>query len=196
MGEKSKQLVYDEILNETTEKKSTTAPELDTDPNLTCCISGHRPKYLPWGYEEKGRVYHRVRRELKQALELSINDGYCYFITGMAMGIDIIGAEVILELQQNYPQVKLIAAIPCLGQTKSWTADYKARYQKILDACYKQIIVSPVEYSRWCMHKRNRFMVNHSTRLIAVHSPDSDGGTFHTINYAQQKGLDVIVIKT
>jgi uncharacterized phage-like protein YoqJ len=44
------------------------------------------------------------------------------------------------------------------------------------------------------MLKRNRYMVDHSSVLIAVFDGVL-GGTMQTINYARKKGLEIIEIR-
>ena len=46
-------------------------------------------------------------------------------------------------------------------------------------------------YTSWCMHERNRRLVNESQVCIA-YMTESRGGTAFTFNYALQKGLEVI----
>ena len=48
-------------------------------------------------------------------------------------------------------------------------------------------------YDRFCMLRRNRYMVDRSVRLIAVYN-GVPGGTFQTLAYAMQKGLTVHTI--
>lgn len=48
-------------------------------------------------------------------------------------------------------------------------------------------------YVKGCMQKRNRYMVDATAHMIAVFS-GSPGGTKSTIEYAQRKGLDIILL--
>lgn len=51
----------------------------------------------------------------------------------MALGIDIIVAELVIELRKKHPNIKLECAIPCLNQTIKWQQDSKKRYENILN---------------------------------------------------------------
>ena len=44
---------------------------------------------------------------------------------------------------------------------------------------------------RWCRQRRNRYMVDHSDLLIAVHD-GLPGGTRYTIEYALRRGVNII----
>lgn len=53
-----------------------------------------------------------------------------------------------------------------------------------------KIVYTSKEYSRGCMHKRNRHLVDNS-RCIC-HLTENKGGTFYTVNYAKSKNLQII----
>ena len=69
-----------------------------------CCFTGHRPEKLSVS-ERDAKVM------LEKEIRLAIADGFNVFITGMAPGVDIWAAEVVLELKNEFP-LKLIAASP------------------------------------------------------------------------------------
>ena len=48
-------------------------------------------------------------------------------------------------------------------------------------------------YTRGCMQRRNRYMVDHASLLIAV-SDGAEGGTRSTIEYAFRRGVSVMDI--
>jgi uncharacterized phage-like protein YoqJ len=92
--------------------------------NITCCFSGHRPGAK---MNEKYFVNDELRNGLKDKLTnliiQAINLGYVNFITGMAKGSDLLFAECVIEQKQNYPNIKLEGAIPCLNQNSGWTEE-------------------------------------------------------------------------
>lgn len=49
-------------------------------------------------------------------------------------------------------------------------------------------------YDRFCMMRRNRYMVDRSGSLIAVYNGVPKGGTFQTLAYAMKKGLTIHTI--
>lgn len=67
----------------------------------TVCITGHRPAKLPWGYKTNGIKYIRYRRELKKYIKHYIKAGYLNFISGMALGVDMDFAELVLLLKDK-----------------------------------------------------------------------------------------------
>ena len=101
--------------------------------NKTCCFTGHRPKSLPFGYDEGAEGCKRLKALLTESIEKQITEnGVTHFISGMAMGVDIYAAEAVLELKEKYPHITLECAIPCGN-----TVDYALKNGK------KVIIIDP-----------------------------------------------------
>lgn len=112
----------------------------------------------------------------------------------MAQGADIWAAEIILELKKAFPDepIKLIAVIPYEEQASKWSDDYRERYYNILSQVDEEILLQH-QYTKGCLHKRNRYLVDQSGHMIAV-LDNSKGGTAYTVNYAIKNNLDVIII--
>ncbi|MBQ8522352.1 MAG: DUF1273 family protein [Clostridia bacterium] len=157
----------------------------------TISFTGHRPKGLPWGYNENLQGCVKFKQYIKELLVKKINEGYSRFIVGMALGIDMIVAEILIELKGNY-DINIECAIPCLYQEIKWSISQQKRYKYILSKCDKITYVSK-EYTLGCMQKRNEYMVNNSDLLIAVWN-GTPSGTLNTINYARSKNKDTIII--
>lgn len=134
--------------------------------------------------------------ELKQRLFKEIDklrgSGANVFCTGMAQGVDTWCAEIVLELQREYPEVKLWAVVPCREQDSMWSSEDKQRYRSILGRCEKVLCVSE-EYTKQCMHKRNRALVDLCDILVAVYD-GKPGGTKYTVDYAKKKNRKTIIV--
>ena len=157
----------------------------------TICFTGHRPKGLPWGYNENSQGCLKFKQYMKELLIQKINEGCNYFIVGMALGVDMIVAEILLELKQEY-DISIECAIPCLHQEIKWSVYQQKHYRNILNKCDKITYVSK-EYTLSCMQKRNEYMVDNSDLVIAVWN-GTPSGTLNTINYAKSKNIDTIII--
>ena len=160
----------------------------------TRCFTGHRPKNLPWGYKEKGIKFFVFKNKLKKIINQSIKAGYVYFISGMALGIDMLCAEIILKLKKKHTNIKLECAIPCKSQTEKWKKESIDRYNKILSLADKITYTSNSNYYNGCMQKRNQYMIDNSNLLIAVFN-GSNGGTKQTIEYAYKNKIKVFFLK-
>ena len=159
---------------------------------ISCSFTGHRPTKLPWGSNEKDSRCIAMKEELAARLEGIYEAGYRHFICGMAIGCDMYFAEAVLELKKKHPEITLEAAIPCGTQPDRWAKPMRERYNDLLDRC-SMVKVLQIDYSPDCMMRRNEYMVDNSSMLLACFD-GRPGGTMSTILYAQRKGLSVITI--
>ena len=158
----------------------------------SCCFSGHRPSKLPWGYDELDPRCVEFKEKLSAVIGAVYDSGIKHFICGMAEGCDLYFAETVLALKKNYPHITLEAAIPCPSQADGWSEKQKARYRDILRRCDYETVVQQ-SYTPGCMQRRNRYMVDHASLLIAVND-GVRGGTRSTIEYAFRRGVNVLDI--
>ena len=161
--------------------------------SVTCCFTGHRPSKLPWGTDEGDPRCLLLKRKLFDAVESAYEEGFRHFITGMAMGCDLYFAEIVLDLRRRRGDVSLEAAIPCPTQCDGWPEGERRRYKQILSACDYETLVQD-HYSPGCMHRRNRYMVDHSALLIAVYDGQG-GGTRQTLEYAIARGVPFLDLR-
>lgn len=168
-------------------------PQMPPSPPLVACATGHRPQRFPWKFNELDDRCVALKQQMDSCLWSLYQRGYLHFITGMALGTDLYFAEAVLRLQQYDPSVCLEAAIPHSGQEKSWGLQQQERYYAVRDACQIQRILQS-QYSRGCMHQRNRYMVDHSHSVICVYDGSPQGGTAQTVRYAQKCQKELIYL--
>ena len=159
----------------------------------TCCFTGHRPMKLPWGMNEKDPRCLALKLELAARLEALAALGYRSFLCGMALGCDMYFADAVLALRDRWPDVRLEAAIPFGDQPGRWNEEQRRRYNRLIDAADK-LTVLQVHYTSDCMQRRNRYMVDRSSRLLACYD-GRPGGTMQTILYAERSGVRVMIIE-
>lgn len=147
-----------------------------------CCFTGHRPEKLSWPEKE---VIAWLEAEILKA----INDGFVTFVSGMARGVDIWAAEIVLRLRDEGQPIHLICASLFEGFERSWSEDWKSRYNEVMRRADLVKFVCK-GYSRACFQIRNEWMVDHSSRVIAVYNGEP-GGTLNTIRYARQSGIPI-----
>ena len=151
------------------------------DKEHTCCVTGHRD--IP-----ADKIQY-VQMQLRQELLQAIQSGYTHFISGFAAGVDLIFAGIVADPKREYP-ITLEAAIPYPGRMN--TPDEV--FQCLLKEC-DIVKVHTDRYSKSCYMVRNRYMIDCSALVIAVHDGRKSGGTAATIKYARQMERDVSEIE-
>lgn len=150
------------------------------DKIRTCAFTGHR--VLSSDYK---------KAELERVIKNLIDGGFNTFLVGMAVGFDTECFKILENLRKS-ENIKIIACIPCEHQDYKFNLKQKEEYQKMLMSADGKIYVSK-EYTKTCMFKRNMFMVDSASVLVAYLNSDK-GGTFQTVNYAKRKDVQIIFI--
>lgn len=162
------------------------------DRSTTCGFTGHRPVKLPWGMNENDPRCIALKEELAIRLEAIYSVGYRHFICGMAIGCDFYFAEAVIALREKHPDVTLEAAIPCGSQPDRWAENQRRRYNTLIDSC-NNIKVMQISYTPDCMMKRNEYIVNNSSLMLACFD-GRPGGTMKTLLYAERNNVKTIII--
>ena len=162
------------------------------DKEITCCFTGHRPVKLPWVTRESDPRCVELKEQIRATLNGIYESGYRHYICGMAIGCDTYFAEAVLALKESYPDVTLEAAIPCDNQAAKWTHRQQEHYEDLISRCDVVTYVSHA-YTAGCMMKRNEYMIDSSSLLLACFNGKSSG-TMNTILYAERNGVRTIIL--
>ena len=148
-------------------------------------FTGHR--IIPLARQEE------VRKRLTTAVTLACKSGMTRFYCGMALGFDMMAAEVVLSLKDKFPDIQLFAVVPFSGQSTRWVSSEQERYHRILAKTDKVVTLSK-DYFRGCLLRRNDYMLSHSCSVIAYYDGKPKGGTFYTVRKAKRMKMNVVNI--
>lgn len=157
---------------------------------MSCAFTGHREEKLPWRGNETDPRCIRLKELIADSIETVYHSGIRHFICGMATGCDMYFCEAVIELRSAHEDITLEAAIPWEGQSQGWSAPLKKRYARLVGDCDFYTLVQR-DYTPDCLMRRNRYMVERSSVIIAAFS-GRPGGTMSTLLYAVRSGLEVI----
>ena len=167
----------------------------------TCCFSGHEPgKHMRNGYfsndEMKMDLRNRIDTEIKKTLE----DGYTHFISGMGLGCDILFAQRVLVAREVLTQydITLECVLPGVMHYYKWSKAEVKELMRILNQADTVTKISRGLPTQETLLKRNKYMVDKSSRLIAVYAlyneKAANSETRRTINMASDKSVQTQII--
>ena len=159
----------------------------------SCAFTGHRPKSFPWKYNESAHECVLLKEVLTAQITDLAEQGVTEFLSGMALGVDLWCAQIVLDLRKTNPAIKLHCILPCEGQEIKWAAQTQEQYRAILKQANNVVYVSR-EYTSDCMLERNRYLVDHVSTLLAVYNGTQRSGTGATVRYAQKQGREIFII--
>jgi hypothetical protein len=139
-------------------------------------VTGHRPKRL--GQHNPDRLV-----DLAAAALWHYRPTLVYI--GMAQGWDIAVAQACIKLG-----VPFVAAVPFVGQAADWPhADYKLWEWLLGEAVQPVQVIGRGPQDGY--KARDRWMVDRAKLVVALFDGRTYGGTYHTVWYAQAKGVRV-----
>ncbi len=158
----------------------------------TVAFTGHRPEKLSFRESEKDEKYLRFRKIQLKIIKRLAELGYTRFISGMARGFDMWAAEDVCALKKENEHIKLVCAVPYVGQQEAWRGEYKSRWEKVVSQS-DEVVYTSNQYSKSCFHIRNRYMVDNSEVVVCCFDGTA-GGTAYTVDYALKHDKIVIQI--
>ncbi len=152
--------------------------DLVVDREKTCAVTGHR------------RLEKDFDRERLYEIFDKLSDGnFNTFLVGMAIGFDT-ECFLALEKLRKRKKIAIIACVPCENQASRFSDKDKENYCKMLNSADDKVLISK-EYTKFCMMKRNIYMVDNCSCLVSYLRQNS-GGTKNTVDYAKKKGIPII----
>lgn len=159
--------------------------DIKPDKEHSCCFTGHRII----SKKNSEQLKKRIKAEIFNLYLSGIN----IFISGGALGFDMLCEQCIKEMRDENPSldIKLFLYFPCTDQDRYWSYADKFKYNMLKCAADGFIFVTRSYYTDDCMKKRNYRMVDDSSHCIAYFSGKA-GGTMQTVNYAKKNNLKII----
>ena len=164
-----------------------------TQGHISCAFTGHRPHKFPWKDNEADPRCIALKETLAEQIATLARAGVTEYFTGGADGTDCWAAEIVLDLREKNPALKLRCVLPYGGQADRWSDSARERYHSILKRADSVDYVSR-QYYDGCMIDRNHRLVESAGLLLAVFNGVRRSGTGATVNYARKMGKEIIVI--
>lgn len=126
---------------------------------------------------------------LLRAVRTLCDEGVDTFLCGMAVGFDLAAAEAVIAVRRERPAIRLVAVLPFAEQSARFGAEERRRYDRLLAEADETVLLAE-RYAAECYRRRNDFLVDHASRLVAWYDGRS-GGTQYTFRRALRRGLRI-----
>lgn len=130
-----------------------------------------------------------IKKALHRKLTTFVEDGLEWVIISGQLGVELWAAEVVFEIQVEYPVLKLAVFTPFLEQEENWKEDNREYYEFILsqadhvDSITKRKYESPEQFKL-----KNQFFIEKSDALLAVYDEEKPGSPKYIVETAKKKG--------
>jgi len=156
----------------------------------TACFSGFRPEKFSFRLYDDHPLFWALERDIRAAVEAASADGKRTFLCGMAMGFDLLCADVLLRMRRErvLPRdTRLVAVLPHGGH--GFHGEWGGLHRAVTRASDEVVEICPT-YQQDCYALRNRYMTGRASLLICYWD-GQEGGTAQTVRMAKRAGLAV-----
>lgn len=165
----------------------------------TACVTGHR-NVCDKMNDTKAQM---VITYFNNVIDQLVAKGVTYFISGGAVGTDLLFAYAVHNAKKKYPQIKNLIAIPFKAQPQQYNSEEKKFYDFIITVADKTCYVDELqkykvegtkngEFHNAKYQKRNEFMVDNSDYVIALFT-GAKSGTKNCVDYANKLKKKIII---
>ncbi|AAP25517.1 MULTISPECIES: DUF1273 domain-containing protein [Bacillus] len=130
-----------------------------------------------------------IKKALRRKLTAFVEGGLEWVIISGQLGVELWTAEVVFEIQVEYPDLKLAVFTPFLEQEEGWKEDNREYYEFILsqadhvDSITKRKYESPEQFKL-----KNQIFIEKSDALLAVYDEEKPGSPKYIVEAAKKKG--------
>ncbi len=133
---------------------------------------------------ELRRPVDDIKVDLENEILRAVRDGYRTFLIGLTPGTDVWAGNIVIRLKDRFPELKLIAAVPFPGPAGDQEAEWAEKAERLLSRADLVKTIRPEGAEETCP-RLQAWMVDHSSRLIAVYSGPS-GSAGGMVRYARK----------
>jgi len=108
-----------------------------------------------------------VKKRLREEIDRALRDGYTTFVTGMAEGLDLWGAMMVLEEKRLTQTVHLIAAIPYPGYPYCGGNRWASLRQTVFRQADLLRFIAQ-EYEESCFQQCGEWIIDRCSRAIVL----------------------------
>lgn len=150
-------------------------------------------------FDDKNPGIRFIKKALENHLRVLIDEGLEWVIISGQLGVETWAAEVMLDLKEEYPELKYAVLTPFLDQEKRWNEAKQEKYQMILEMAdfHRSLTNRPYE-APWQFIEKNKFFLRNSDGMLIVYDEEMDGSPKFTKkeaeSYAEKNDYQVFTI--
>jgi uncharacterized phage-like protein YoqJ len=138
-------------------------------------ISGYKPFELGIFKNDHPSVFF-IKSAIKKSLLPMVEEGLEWVLISGQLGVELWAAEVVFELQMEFPDLKLAVITPFLDQQASWKENNKEWYESVLAQADFIDSVTKKGYEKpWQFRLKNQFFIEKSEGLLLLYDQEKEG---------------------
>jgi uncharacterized phage-like protein YoqJ len=138
-------------------------------------------------YNQSHQAIPYIKKAIQRELQAFLDDGLEWVMISGTIGVELWAAEVVFDLQLDYPHLKLAVITPFLNQERFWNEQNREYYEMILSQADYVESLSKEEYqSPKQFFNRNVFFLKKSDGAIIVYDEEREGSPKYFYDLAKK----------
>jgi len=161
-------------------------------------ISGYKPFELGIFKKDHASVLF-IKAAIKKSIQSLIEEGLEWVLISGQLGVELWAAEVVFELQLDFPDLKLAVITPFLDQEASWNETNREWYKSVLAGADFIDSVSKKGYEKpWQFRLKNQFFIEKSDGILLLYDHEKEGSPKYlyelAVQYQKKHGYSIELI--
>lgn len=150
-------------------------------------------------FDDKNPGVQFIKKALENRLRVLLDEGLEWVIVSGQLGIETWAAEVVLDLKEEFPDLKYAVLTPFLEQESRWNEAKQEKYNMILEQAdfHRSLTNRPYEAS-WQFIEKTKFFLRNSDGILIVYDEETDGSPKfikkEAEKYAEAHDYEVLII--
>ena len=135
----------------------------------TIFITGYKPHEL--GIFNDNHVgIGIIKRAIENHLRTLLDDGLEWVVISGQQGVETWAGQVVLELKNEFPELKYSLITPFLEQEKNWNEHKQATYSHILqNADFVTIVTKRPYEAPWQFIEKDKFIIENTDAALLIY---------------------------
>lgn len=152
----------------------------------TVLISGYRSSELGI-FQEKDSKIKVIKKVIKQLIRHYLEEGLEWVIIGGNLGVEIWAGQVVLELQNDYPELKLGLILPYEKFGDNWNENNQQLLTELkIGANYVNSTSHQPYQNPSQLKNHTTFLLNHVGGALLIYDEEYPGKTQYLLNAAKE----------
>lgn len=127
-------------------------------------------------FDEKNPGIRFIKKALENRFRALLDEGLEWVILSGQLGVETWAAEVVLDMKEEFPQLKYAVLTPFLEQEKRWNETKQQNYQMIIEnADFHRSLTSKPYEAPWQFIEKNKFFLRNSDGILILYDEETDG---------------------
>lgn len=150
-------------------------------------VTGYKAHELV--YSSKDPRINYIKKAIEQKLRYQIeNESLQWIIISGQQGTELWTAQVVLNLKDEYPELKLAIITPFLDQEKNWREEKQEEYQMILaEADFISSVTKRPYEGPWQFRARDKFLFDNTDGMLLFYDEEGKEGS---PKYVKEKAME------